>query len=86
MNEANAATVLEWIFQERRLDLAFEDGHRWWDLRRRHIAKEIDLKTFDFQSKLIYFKFEDHNVNFPLLAKEVDESPNLNVILPSFRW
>ena len=77
VNETNAATVLEWIFQERRIELAFEEGHRWWDLRRRHIAKEIDLKTYDFQSKLIDFKFQDHNVNFPLPSKEVDESPAL---------
>jgi len=77
VNETNAATVLEWIFQERRLELAFEEGHRWWDLRRRHLANEIDLKTVDFQSKLIDFKFENYNVNFPLPSKEVDESPAL---------
>lgn len=78
VNETNQATVLEWIFQERRLELAFEEGHRWWDLRRRHIASEIDLKTWDFQSLDLNFKFEDKHIYFPLPEKEVVENPNLN--------
>lgn len=78
VNETNAANVLNWIFQERRLELAFEEGHRWWDLRRRHIAGEIDLKQLDFQSRLPDFKFEDKHVYFPLPEKEVVENPNMN--------
>lgn len=77
-NETNPANVLEWIFQERRLELAFEEGHRWWDLRRRHIAGEIDLKNWDFQSLDPNFKFEDYHVNFPLPETEVVENPNMN--------
>ena len=76
--EANSQTVLDWIFQERRLELAFEEGHRWWDLRRRHIAGEIDLKTLDFSSLLIDCKFSDYNVNFPLPSDEVVENPNMD--------
>jgi len=78
INETNSNTVLEWIFNERRLELAFEEGHRWWDLRRRHIAGEINLKTHDFSSLSTDFKFEDHNVNFPIPEGEVLENPNLN--------
>jgi len=78
LSETDAATVLEWIFEERRLELAFEEGHRWWDLRRRHIAGEIDLKNWDFQSLDPNFKFEDYNVNFPLPEIEVVENPNMN--------
>ncbi|MDD4514465.1 RagB/SusD family nutrient uptake outer membrane protein [Massilibacteroides sp.] len=77
-SESNAQTVLEWIFQERRLELAFEEGHRWWDLRRRHIAGEIDLKKLDFSSLLIDCKFSDYNVNFPLPSDEVVENPNMD--------
>ena len=77
VNETNTTTVLGWVFQERRLELAFEEGHRWWDLRRRHIAGEIDLKTLDFQSLLTDFKFQDFNVNFPLPSGEISLSPNL---------
>jgi hypothetical protein len=78
VGETNAATVLEWIFQERRLELAFEEGHRWWDLRRRHIAGEIDLKTYDFGSLDKGFKFVDTNINFPLPSREVVDNPNLD--------
>ncbi|MFW6328329.1 MAG: RagB/SusD family nutrient uptake outer membrane protein [Bacteroidota bacterium] len=78
VNETDAATVLEWIFEERRLELAFEEGHRWWDLRRRHIAGEIDLKNWDFQSLDPNFEFEDYNVNFPLPETEVVENSNMD--------
>ncbi|WP_080903059.1 RagB/SusD family nutrient uptake outer membrane protein [Parabacteroides sp. Marseille-P3160] len=76
--ETNRATVLEWVFQERRLELAFEEGHRWWDLRRRHMAGEIDLKTYDFGSLLIDCKFQDYNINFPLPSDEVVDNSNMN--------
>jgi starch-binding outer membrane protein, SusD/RagB family len=77
-SETSAATVLDWIYKERRIELACEEGHRWYDLRRRHIAGEIDLKTWNFNSKRIDFEFKDHNVNFPLPEIEVIENPNLN--------
>jgi len=77
VTETNRNTVLEWVFQERRLELAFEEGHRWWDLRRRHIAGEIDLKTFNFGSLNGNFQFKDHNVYFPLPGREVVDNINL---------
>lgn len=76
--ETNKEVILNWIFDERRLELSFEEGHRWFDLRRRHIAGEIDLKTHNFSSMLIDFKFSDHNVNFPLPEGEVVDNPNMN--------
>lgn len=78
LTETNRSTVLEWVFQERRVELAFEEGHRWWDLRRRHMAGEIDLKTHDFSSLLKDLKFSDYNINFPLPTGEVIDSPNLD--------
>ncbi len=75
---ADAATVLDWIFEERRLELAFEEGHRWWDLRRRHIAGEIDLSDWEFQSEDLDFDFQEHHIYFPLPEQEVIENPNLN--------
>ena len=77
VGETDRNTVLEWIFQERRLELAFEEGHRWWDLRRRHIAGEIDLKTYDFGSMDASCKFSDHNVNFPIPGRELTANQNL---------
>lgn len=84
IDETNAATILEWIFQERRVELAFEEGHRWWDLRRRHLAGEIDLKTWNFYSKRNDFKFVDTNVNFPLPEKEVIESRGTLIQNPGY--
>jgi starch-binding outer membrane protein, SusD/RagB family len=76
--ETNRNTVLDWIYKERRIELACEEGHRWYDLRRRHLAGEIDLKTWNFNSKRVDFQFRDHNVNFPLPEIEVLENPNLS--------
>ena len=78
ITETDRNTVLSWLFHERRIELACEEGHRWYDLRRRHIAGEIDLKSWDFSSKRVDIKFEDYNVNFPLPEQEIIESPNLN--------
>lgn len=75
--ETNTATILEWIFQERRVELAFEEGHRWFDLRRRHIAGEIDLKTWNFASLKPDFSFKDFNVSFPIPEGEIIQNPNL---------
>ena len=78
VSESNRDTVLEWVFQERRLELFAEEGHRWWDLRRRHKAGEIDLKTFDFGSLNSSFQFKDHNVDFPIPGREVVANEFLN--------
>lgn len=75
--ETNTATILDWIFEERRVELAFEEGHRWFDLRRRHIAGEIDLKTWDFGSLKPDFRFVDTNVSFPIPEGEIIQNPNL---------
>jgi starch-binding outer membrane protein, SusD/RagB family len=75
---ADAATMLEWVFEERRLELAVEEGHRWWDLRRRHIAGEIDIKDLDFSSINTDLNFQDHNIRYPLPNSEIIQNPNLN--------
>lgn len=75
--ETNTDTILDWIFEERRVELAFEEGHRWFDLRRRHIAGEIDLKTWDFGSLKPDFRFVDTNISFPIPEGEVIQNPNL---------
>ena len=78
ITESNRNTVLEWVFNERRLELAFEEGHRWWDLRRRHLAGEIDIKQIDFGSRNANFQFEDYNIYFPLPNQEILDNPYLD--------
>jgi hypothetical protein len=76
--QTDAATVLDLIFQERRLELACEEGHRWYDLRRRHLAGEISLTNWDFSSVRNDFAFQAFNINMPLPENEVLQNPNLN--------
>ncbi len=78
---ADKATVLDWVFQERRLELALENGARWFDLRRRHLAAsadlKIDLKKLDFGSNQVGVKFSDFNINFPLPNGDIQQIPGL---------
>jgi len=73
----SAADALEIVFEERRLELACEEGHRWYDLRRRHLANEIDLTSWDFSSARADIDFQEFNLNFPLPDGEVIQSPIL---------
>ncbi|NAS10739.1 RagB/SusD family nutrient uptake outer membrane protein [Poritiphilus flavus] len=75
---ATSEAALDMIFLERRLELAAEEGHRWYDLRRRHLAGEIDLTSWDFSSPDPTFEFREFNVNFPLPESEVIDNPNMN--------
>jgi hypothetical protein len=75
--ETNTSTILDWIFQERRVELAFEEGHRWFDMRRRYIAGEIDLTSWNFSSLKADFKFEDYNISFPIPEGEIVQNSNL---------
>ncbi len=78
-SETNKNTILEWIFQERRLELAFEEGARWVDLKRRHAAGEINLATWDFSSMRTDFAFSaTKNLVFPLPASEVSVNKKLS--------
>jgi len=76
--QSDPDAVLEIIFQERRVELAAEEGHRWYDLRRRHLAGEIDLTKWDFDSVRDDFDFQEFNLLFPIPVEEVIQNPNMN--------
>lgn len=76
--ETNTETILGWIFNERRIELACEEGHRWYDLRRRHLAGEIDLTQWNFSSLRDDLDFQEHNIVFPIPSNEVVENPDLD--------
>lgn len=76
-SEPSSQAVLEWVFNERRIELAAEESHRWFDLRRRHIAGEIDLNNLDFSSLKSDFKFSEKNLHLPIPAYELELNPNL---------
>ncbi len=76
-SETDTNTILEWIFKERRIELAFEEGNRWYDLRRRSIAGEINLATWNFSSLKPDFKFQSFNISFPIPQGEIIQNSNL---------
>ena len=77
-SQTDSGVVLDLIFNERRLELACEEGHRWFDLRRRSIAGEINLASWDFSSVREDFDFQAHHINFPFPENEVLQNQNLN--------
>lgn len=45
--ETDETTIMQWIMDERFRELAADDDHRWFDLKRWHYAGYIDLSTWD---------------------------------------
>jgi len=41
----NNPDFIQKIRNERAVEMCFEDGHRWWDIRRWHIAHEEEVRT-----------------------------------------
>ena len=67
------------IMDERRRELAFEEGNRWYDLRRWHMAGFIDLNSLDFSSVRGDFGFDvSKHLLLPIPASEIVLNPNLN--------
>ena len=60
--------TIEMLYQERRVEFAFEN-HRWFDLLRSGNVKEI-MQVHGKQ-------FQDHNVLFPIPEAEMSINPNL---------
>jgi starch-binding outer membrane protein, SusD/RagB family len=83
-SETNRTTIMKWIIEERRIELAFEEGHRWFDLRRWHIGGVlqdvygVDLATWNFSSLRPDFDFSiTKNLNLPIPTGELLLNANL---------
>src|SRR5690554_793067 len=80
---ANESTVMQWIMDERYIELAGE-GHRWWDLKRWHKAGTINLSGWtggdehfsSYLSSPINFDVNKHLV-FPLPQAEIDRNSGI---------
>lgn len=78
--ETNEATVMQWIMDERFVELAGE-GQRWYDLKRWHASGDMDLTGWDgsdanFSTNLaspVQFDVSTHLV-FPIPQQEVDRN------------
>ena len=75
---SDRAEVRQIIMDERRRELAFEEGNRWYDLRRWHKAGFINISSLDFGSVRGDFDFdESKHLVLPLPAGEIVLNPNL---------
>ncbi|MEM6844944.1 MAG: RagB/SusD family nutrient uptake outer membrane protein [Bacteroidota bacterium] len=78
INQTDRDTIMEWIMNERFLELVGEEAHRWFDLRRWHLGGRIDLVNWDFSSARSDFAFDvDTHLYFPIPSNEVDLNPNI---------
>jgi starch-binding outer membrane protein, SusD/RagB family len=70
-------TIMQWIIDERFVELAGE-GHRWFDLRRWHLAGYITLSNSFFDSLTAGdMEFKLTNLLFPIPTTETDVNPNV---------
>jgi len=75
--ETNKTTIMQWIMDERFRELAGE-GHRWFDLRRWHMAGYITLNNAFFDSVAPGdMEFKVTNILFPIPTSETDVNPNV---------
>lgn len=77
--ESDKGKVFDWINKERLMELAGEEGARWLDLRRWHMAGKINLGAgFDFSSARDDVSFDvSKNLLYPIPLNETDLNPNI---------
>jgi hypothetical protein len=85
--EANPTTIKQWIRNERFVELAGEEAHRWFDLKRWDAAGDISLSSgFDFSSDLSsIFNFEyPKHLLYPIPQQEIDRNSAINMNNPGY--
>lgn len=88
--ESDTETILQWIMDERFIELAGE-GHRWWDLKRWHVAGSMNLSGWDggednFSTNLaspVQFDVNTHLV-FPLPQTEIERNSAITENNPGY--
>jgi hypothetical protein len=76
--ETSQATIMNWIINERLVELAGE-GQRWLDLRRWHIGGIIALDNAYFSSNTSTMSFQiPKHLLLPIPNSERDVNPNVN--------
>lgn len=88
--ETDPATIMQWIMNERFVELAGE-GQRWWDLKRWHASGDMDLAGWDgnddnFSTALaspVQFDVDQHLV-FPLPQNEIDRNSAITENNPGY--
>lgn len=88
--ETNAGTIMGWIRDERFVELAGE-GHRWWDLKRWHVAGDINLSGWTgddngfstYLASPVQFDVNKHLV-FPLPHAEIERNSGITENNPGY--
>jgi hypothetical protein len=76
--ETDKTKIWNWIANERFIELAGEEGHRWLDLRRWHLAGKINLATWDWSSLRNDVAFDPNkHLYYPIPTNELDNNPNV---------
>ena len=88
--ESDTNTIMEWIMDERFVELAGE-GQRWWDLKRWHVSGDMNLAGWDgsepnFSTNLaspVQFDVSKHLV-FPLPQSEIERNSAITENNPGY--
>ena len=75
-NESDRSVVQDWIFKERRMELAFEESHRWFDMRLLFLTGQLQLTGYDFgdpdNPASQNPDFASHEIVYPFPDSEVE--------------
>ncbi|MBM1105465.1 RagB/SusD family nutrient uptake outer membrane protein [Aurantibacter crassamenti] len=90
ISETNSSQIMQWIMDERFVELAGE-GQRWWDLKRWHVSADVDLTGWDgsenyFSTELaspVQFDVNKHLL-FPLPQAEVERNLEITENNPGY--
>lgn len=89
-SETSASTIMQWIMDERFVELAGE-GHRWWDLKRWHTTGDISLAGWSgdisgfstYLASPVQFDVNKHLV-FPLPQAEIERNSGITENNPGY--
>lgn len=89
-SSTDPSTIMQWIMDERYVELAGE-GHRWWDLKRWHTDGDISLADWDggisgFSTHLsspIQFNVNKHLL-FPIPQTEIERNSGIQENNPGY--
>ncbi len=83
--ETDATVILQWVMDERVMELAGEESWRWYDLIRWHKAGQINLGSMDFSSVQSGFAFDvNKHMLLPFPSSEVSLSNGSLVQNPNY--